>query len=202
MLCGLKGSIIIKKLYNWFAGIGFVKKLMQNGLFAKLLSYEVLSYLFFGVMTTVVNFLTYFVVDKIVLLATGNKLMEVILFTFAIKSFSMPFTMATIANIIAWVVSVAFAFVTNKLFVFESKEKKAGVVLKEIAGFVSGRLVSLVLFEVLLFTWICSLNLNEYVAKIIVAVLVVIFNYVISKLFIFKKDGGKNATSDSVESNK
>lgn len=184
----------MKKLYNWFAGLGIVKRLMKVGIFAKLLSYEILSYLFFGVMTTAVNFLFYFLTDKITFAASGKELGEIAFFTFL----KMDFTMETIANIIAWVAAVLFAFITNKLFVFESKNKKPGVVFKEFAGFVSGRILSLVLFEVLLFTLLCTIGLNDYIAKIAISVIVVIFNYIVSKLLVFrnKKDGGKDITAE------
>ncbi len=91
------------------------------------------------------------------------------------------------ANVIAWVAAVAFAYVTNRIWVFESKRKGFLPVLGEIGAFAGGRVVTLLLQEILMaifFTW---LGFNEYIVKIVAAVLVVIINYFISKFFVFTK---------------
>lgn len=94
------------------------------------------------------------------------------------------------ADVIAWVAAVAFAYVTNRLWVFESKRRGFLPILGEIGAFAGGRVVTLVLQEILMaifFTW---LQFNEYVVKIVAAVLVVILNYFISKIFVFRKGKG------------
>jgi len=91
------------------------------------------------------------------------------------------------ANVIAWVAAVAFAYVTNRIWVFESKRKGFLPVLGEIGAFAGGRVVTLLLQEILMaifFTW---LGFNEYIVKIVAAVLVVIINYFISKFFVVTK---------------
>ena len=147
---------------------------------------EIVLYIIFGVLTTLVN---------LVALGVFKKFMDVM-----------------IANVFAWIIAVAFAYVTNKLFVFESKSWKSDIIKKEIPSFTGARLVTLGIeeFGLLLMIKIChwdkplgelsawALNLvnlgqfaskldGEMMVKIILAVIVVILNYVFSKLIIFKK---------------
>ena len=94
------------------------------------------------------------------------------------------------ANVIAWVAAVAFAYVTNRIWVFESKRRGFVPIVGEIAAFAGGRVFTLLLQEVLMaifFTW---LGFNEYIVRIVAAVLVVILNYFISKIFVFRKKNG------------
>ena len=122
-----------------------------------------LRYLVFGALTTLVNFLIYFPCYN--LLALG----------------------AAVSNALAWAVSVAFAFVVNKLFVFDSKSWAVETVLPEIWKFVSARIFSGVLETGLLFIFVTLLHMNDSVIKIAAGIIVVILNYVMSKLLIFKK---------------
>lgn len=91
------------------------------------------------------------------------------------------------ANVIAWGAAVTFAYVTNRIWVFESRRRGFLPILGEIGAFAGGRVLTLLLQEVLMaifFTW---LGFNEYAVKIVAAVLVVILNYFISKLIVFRK---------------
>ena len=90
-----------------------------------------------------------------------------------------------LSNAIAWIISVLFAFITNKLFVFESK----GNVLKESISFFIVRLISLGLDMLCMYLLISVLSTNELLSKIITNVIVIILNYVFSKIFVFKKQG-------------
>lgn len=160
----------------------------------KLLTYEMLSYLFFGVMTTVVNFIVFFIADKI--LGNGS------LADFTLFGHIFKITLEDISTFIAWIFAVLFAYVTNKLWVFESKSTNVGVIAKEIVSFFSARIVSFVVFESFGFMIIRNIFINlgffssedapKWIAKILMAVIVVIFNYVMSKLVIFKNK--KNST--------
>lgn len=151
------------------------------------LNKETLLYLIFGVLTTIVSIVSYFIVNSI----------------FSDNRFS-----TTISTVLSWVFAVAFAFVTNKLFVFNSKSLNPALVLKEAVGFVSARLVSLgfelvwmILTVDVLFKYLPNLHLLEliaamlgftyfnfyqFIAKCIANVFVLIMNYIFSKLFIFK----------------
>lgn len=158
-----------ESIHSFFAK--FIKNEKLMNIIRKLISKEVVSYLFFGVMTTVVNF---------VIFGLCNGRMNVL-----------------VANAIAWVGAVIFAFVTNKLFVFDSKSWKGSVLLKEIPTFAGARLLTLGLEELGLLVMIEWLHLDEVltlpfisgemIIKIIISIVVVILNYVFSKILIFKK---------------
>lgn len=120
--------------------------------------YEVLSYLFFGGCTTLVNILTFWVM----------RLLKVGVYT---------------SNVVAWIVSVLFAFITNKLFVFESK----GNALKEGISFFLFRLLSLVFDMGIMYLLIDVFKWNDLLSKVLANIFVIIINYIFSKLFIFKK---------------
>ena len=123
----------------------------------------VILYLFFGVCSTAVNIAIYYVCAH-------------------------PLGMETTpATAVAWVVSVAFAYVTNKLFVFESKTETLQALLKEIFSFITARVATGVMDLGIMFLFVDKLHCNDMVVKIASNVLVVILNYVFSKLFIFKK---------------
>lgn len=130
---------------------------------------EIITYLVFGVMTTAVNFIVYS-------LCVGALSIEM-----------------TASNAIAWVVAVAFAFVTNKLFVFGSRTRSVSGVAYEAFTFVGARLLSGVL-EVFCPTMLVFIGLDAqlfgvdgFVAKVVVSVVVIILNYVFSKLIVFRK---------------
>ena len=91
------------------------------------------------------------------------------------------------ANVIAWVAAVTFAYVTNRIWVFESKRKGFFPIVCEIAAFAGGRVLTLLLQEAIMGIFCTWLGLNEYLFKVIAAVLVVILNYFISKLLVFRK---------------
>lgn len=140
---------------------------MEN-LIKKLLNKETISYLIFGVLTTVINIVVFYIADKQLSLFIDSKVSVLT------------------SNIIAWVVAVAFAFITNKLFVFESKDMSFNILLKEIIAFVIARLLSLAFDE--LFMFVAIFFMPGLIAKIISNVFVVIINYVLSKFFIFKNN--------------
>lgn len=91
------------------------------------------------------------------------------------------------ANVVAWVAAVAFAYVTNRIWVFESRRRGFLPILGEIAAFAGGRVTTLVLQEIIMAVFCIWLGLNEYIMKLIAAVFVVILNYFISKIFVFRK---------------
>ena len=137
---------------------------------------EIIMYLIFGVLTTVVSWGSY-------------ALFEILLGTFILNSI----VLSSVANVLSWIVAVLFAYITNKLWVFESKSFKASVVGKELATFVGSRLVTGVLewagVPLLMLIGLNQpiLGIEGMVAKVIVSVVVVILNYILSKLFVFKK---------------
>lgn len=126
---------------------------------------ELFFYGVFGVGATVINIVSYRVLAN----------------TFGKKYF-------LIANIIAWILAFIFAFITNKLFVFESKSWEAQIAIKEFVGFLSARLATGILDTVLMWLFVSVISLDDTLSKIIINILVIIINYIASKFFIFKKE--------------
>lgn len=149
---------------------------MWNKIRALIAKYwDVITYLVFGVLTTVVNYLVYYPVYNLMLMKAAEDMTK-------------PFPMAaTISNAIAWVVAVAFAYLTNKPFVFKSHDWSAKTVIPELTKFVSCRVASGVMETVILFLTVDLLHWNGNVWKLLTSVLVVVLNYFGSKLLVFKK---------------
>ena len=120
------------------------------------------SYLFFGVLTTVVNYLVY--------LPCYNWL-----------NFS-----ATVSNVIAWIFAVSFAYLTNKPFVFQSHDWSMKTVIPELTRFVGCRIGSGLLETGIIFVTVDLLVWNGNIMKLATSVIVVIVNYIGSKLLVFK----------------
>ncbi len=120
---------------------------------------ELISYVFFGVLTTIVNFITYFLFQRV---------------------FGINYL---ISNIIAWFVSVLFAYITNRIWVFESKDDN---IIKEALLFYGGRVFSGAIDTALMYVLISILMTGDLFAKIVVQVVVTILNYVFSKFLVFK----------------
>lgn len=92
-----------------------------------------------------------------------------------------------IADIFSWIIAVLFAFVTNKIWVFQSKNDTILAFVREAVAFFAGRVATLVVEEVILFVFITMLQWNSLGVKIAAQVIVIVLNYVISKLLVFKK---------------
>lgn len=94
---------------------------------------------------------------------------------------------ALVANIGSWILSVAFAYVTNRIWVFDSNASTVAGFMKEITSFVGGRVATLMIEELILFILITNLGMNSMLIKVIAQIIVIVLNYVISKLIVFKK---------------
>ena len=93
----------------------------------------------------------------------------------------------TLSNVVAWILAVTFAYLTNKVWVFDSKSWAWAVVKKEVPAFVSCRLATGIMDLVIMYLSVDVMHGNAMVMKIISNVLVIVLNYVFSKLVIFKK---------------
>ena len=124
---------------------------------------DILLYLIFGGLTTLVSYGVYLPLYN----AAGLS--------------------ATVSNLISWAAAVTFAFLTNKPFVFGSHDWSARTVIPELVSFVSCRIGSGLLETVILFVTVDLLNWNGNIWKLITSVLVVIVNYIASKLLVFRK---------------
>ncbi len=128
---------------------------------------EIILYMIFGGLTTVVNWVTY--------------------------SLFVSFCSITVSNVFAWIFAVVFAYITNKIFVFEQKSWKPSIAFFEFTKFVSSRVLTGVI-EIVGVDILVYLGLNQTVlgvrgmaAKVTVSIVVVILNYVFSKLIVFNK---------------
>ena len=121
---------------------------------------EILNYIIFGIFTSIVNIGTYLLLTDV---------------------FNVYYVFA---NILAWIISVFFAYFTNRTWVFESENKN---IIKEISMFYSARLFTGVIDTSLMILFIDVLSLENTFSKLVTAVVVILLNYLISKKIIFKK---------------
>ncbi len=126
---------------------------------------EQILYLVFGVLTTLVDILVFSLLTH-TLLRGGGRVEEIV------------------ANVIAWVAAVAFAYVTNRILVFESRDTR---VLLELLKFTGSRALTLLIDTLIILLFTAVLSLNADLANIVANLIVIILNYVISKLFVFRK---------------
>lgn len=120
---------------------------------------EIINYIIVGALTTFVSVLSYW------------------LFRFIIKDY-------IILSILSWICAVTFAYITNRLFVFESKSNN---IVGEVTKFVSCRLLTLILEITLMALFVSILHINDMISKIVLQFVVLALNYILSKLIVFKK---------------
>lgn len=134
---------------------------MIKKLFEKYKSF--IAYAVFGVLTTVVNIVTY----NLCYVHAGMS--------------------NTLSNVIAWILAVTFAYLTNKVWVFDSKSWEWSVLKREVLAFVSCRLATGVMDLVIMYISVDFMKWNAMVMKLLSNILVILLNYIFSKLVIFKK---------------
>ena len=122
---------------------------------------EVITYIFFGALTTFLN-----------------------MFLFWLFNNQMNMK-ASIANIPATIICIIFAYITNKLFVFESKGSEG--IIKEFTSFVGGRAITMIIGELIIYLGADLLHINSMAVKLFEQIFQVVGNYLISKFFVFKK---------------
>ena len=123
--------------------------------------------------------------NKEVLLFFGGLTFIVSIATYAVFNVSMGIN-ELIANVMSWVLAVLFAFATNRVWVFQAPTHTITEFLKQMLSFFGGRVVTLVIEEIILLVFITWLGFNSMVVKVIAQVIVIVLNYVISKFWIFK----------------
>ncbi|CDD37668.1 cell wall teichoic acid glycosylation protein GtcA [Clostridium sp. CAG:356] len=126
---------------------------------------EIINYLIFGVLTTVVSLATYYIC----------------VYTFLNPDNSLQLQ---VANIVSWIAGVTFAYITNRKFVFESEEQEK---LKEAGKFVTSRIATLLTDMLIMFIGVTILKLNDKIIKLISQIIVIIANYLLSKMLVFRK---------------
>ena len=138
---------------------------------------EIINYLIFGVLTTVVSLAVYYGLTLTIL--NPDKAIEL-----------------QIANIISWIAAVTFAYFTNKYYVFKDSKKddKLGAV-----KFYLSRVATLLLDMLLMYIFVTKLEFNDKIIKIIVQVVVIVGNYVLSKFFVFNKKEEKTKGNSKIK---
>lgn len=124
---------------------------------------ELLLYIFFGGITTIISVFTFTIVYEV----------------FGINEH--------VANVVAWVLAVLFAFVTNRTWVFKDKEGNDCSVFGQAIRFYAGRIATLVVEELIIFVFISKLNFNAFSVKVATQVIVLVLNYLVSKFLVFRK---------------
>ena len=131
---------------------------------------EVILYLIFGGLTTVVDFglssLLYFFWEDVI---------------------SANLFLVHGVDVLGWIAAVLFAFITNRIWVFQSRKTGFLPIMGELFSFAGGRVVTFLLQEGVVLLFFNLMKMNYYLVRIIAAVLVIILNYIISKLFVFRK---------------
>ena len=120
---------------------------------------EIINYLFFGFLTTLVSIISY---------------------CFFTRIFNINYN---ISNVFSWVLAVTFAFFTNKLYVFKSKNTK---MLKSGIKFFGSRITTLIIEITIMYVLVDIIKINDIISKFISQVIIIILNYLFSKLFVFK----------------
>lgn len=133
---------------------------------------ELILYVFFGGLTTLVDWASYWLMTDVL---------------------HVPYMAAAF---LAQVFSILFAYVTNRRFVFESKVRGAAAITAEMVKFFGARGVSLLLNMLVMYLGVDVLHINDKVTKVIASVLVVIANYIFSKLFVFRSSGRREQGED------
>lgn len=126
---------------------------------------EVISYLIFGVLTTAVSLGVYYGCTATFLNPEDPGQLQA-------------------ANVISWIVSVTFAYIVNRKYVFQSKNKN---IFLEAVEFYAARLVTLGIDMALMYLFVSAMGMNDRIAKIIVQIVIIISNYVISKFLVFRR---------------
>ncbi len=188
-------------LVNRFSELFSIKKIRELCVHYK----EIILYIIFGVVTTAVNWIVYSLMVHLLNVDLSGFSTDTVVFALFgdgdfhafIAANSKELGALFIANFTAWTAGVVVAFVTNKLWVFESRIKTAGGILKELMLFTASRLITGVI-EWFGLPLVIILGLNQtlfgvegFLAKILISILVVILNYIFSKLIVFKKKKGK-----------
>lgn len=124
-------------------------------------------YLVFGILTTLINIVSFIIL---------------------VDGFKINYIMATS---VSWVLSIVFAFVTNKFYVFKNRDLRFNTMIREIILFTSSRIASLLVDAGLMILLIELMNINQFWTKIVVNVFVVIINFIFSKMLFLKQNYNK-----------
>ena len=124
---------------------------------------EIILYIIFGILTTLINIISYALFTRVIMLDTY------------------------ISNIMAWILSVLFAYLTNRKYVFKIDNNNTSKKIKELFSFYGLRIVSLIIDMFIMYILINLINIDDLISKIITNIFVIVVNYLFSKYLIFNK---------------
>lgn len=131
----------------------------------KILNNELVSYIFFGFLTTILNFSIFFILEKVL---DSNK--------------------SFINNLIAWFFGIFFSYIVSNIFTFKMRFRSIKTEISKMFKFVSSRLFSLFIEEIGILIFIDNLSFNKFIIKAFLGIIVIVINYIFSKFIVFKKD--------------
>ena len=169
----MKDRIIRSKLIQWIAGWKISKKLHEHPLLSRFFNYEFIAYLVVGVLTTAVNYVVFW-----------------------ICSGPLGIPSKALCNVIAFIIAVTFAYIANKIFVFDSPSWKISVIWKEFIAFVGTRALAGAIETFIIWITCDILGWNEILMKVLTSIFVVIVNYFTSR-FSFRIAGKLGKKKDS-----
>ena len=170
----MKKKIVSSRFVKWLSSLKISKWLQENRFFGKFFNYEFITYIIAGVLTTAINYLVYFLTRLV-----------------------FPGDFGTvIANAVAWTAAVIFAFVVNKVFVFDSPSWRLKTLVREFFPFIAARLLSLGFDMLFMYVTVELLHWNEPLMKVVSNVFVLLMNYIASKFIIFKKSKAADGTPE------
>lgn len=153
----------MEELYNRIMANPTIKRICSLPVLNRLTTYEMIVYIFFGAVTTFINWASFLLIKQSLRQSTA------------------------FANAAAWVIAVIFAYVVNKRYVFKSHQDTIGALLWEFALFIVARLLSFAFDEAFMVVTVDYLYCPAGLAKILANIVVLIMNYIASKIIIFKK---------------
>lgn len=140
-----------------------------NKIYKTLINKEIILYLIFGVLTTIINFICFYVLSEFLFIKLEKNIN------------------ITISNTIAFIIAVIFAFITNKLIVFKSTEKDNKKTLKQFIHFMCARIFTFLISTCGILLSVNILFIQKYISKIVFNIIEIILNYIFSKIIIFKR---------------
>ncbi len=158
-------------IFDRIMSLGFLKKF--EPLYKK--NKQILLYIFFGGLTTVISFGSFFILSAFI------DIPSIELFG---KSIDMSLT---VVNVISWICAVTFSYITSRIWVFESHSEGKKAIFKEAMSFCGGRVFTLVIETIMLNVGVNTFSINKNLMKILATIVVLILNYIISKMLVFKK---------------
>lgn len=164
----MKERIMNSGIVRWAVNLKISKWAASNPVLSKFCTYEIISYIICGVLTTIVNYVAYFIARALTgSLSEGASIL--------------------ISQCASWILAVLFAYFVNKAFVFLSDDWSSNTIKRELPPFIGCRLFSFFTDTLFMLLTVKLLHLNEPLMKIVSNVFVMIINYFGSKLLVFKK---------------